>query len=91
MVMLAQRAFLMLVLSAALLAACGDPCTDLSKKICKCKPTEIEQQACIQAISDSSRPTATSDQQGVCADIMDGCTCKKLKAGDLAACGLAEE
>jgi hypothetical protein len=91
MVMLAQRALAMLVLSAALLGGCGDPCTDLSKKICKCKSTETEQQACTQALGDSTRPTATTTEQERCSQLLDTCTCKKLKAGDLAACGLAEE
>ena len=81
----------MLILSAALLAGCGDPCTDLSKRICKCKPTAIEQQACTQSISDSTRTTATSAEQEICSNLLDSCTCQKLKAGDLAACGLAEE
>jgi hypothetical protein len=89
--MLAQRGLTVLFLLALLLAGCGDPCTDLSKKICKCKPTAMEQQSCTQAISDSTRSTATKAEQETCSNLLDTCSCDKLEHGDLAACGLSEE
>jgi hypothetical protein len=82
-----------LAIVVAFLAAtgCGDPCVDLSKKICRCEKSELLQQACLQRVEDSSSTLeATDEQNDRCSELMDGCTCTKLEDGDLAACGLTE-
>jgi len=89
--MLAQRPLAAVFIVACLFAGCGDPCNDLSKKVCKCKPTQVEQQACTQTIDTSSRPGASDAEKDHCSELLDTCTCDALKKGDLAACGLAEE
>ena len=79
---------------ALLLAACGHPCTDLSNTICNCEKTESAQQACQQRVKAENDATPPSDsQEKCCQDILDrnSCTCDKLAAGDLAACGLTEQ
>jgi hypothetical protein len=74
------------------LSACGDPCVDLSKKICKCEPSDTEQQACMQLVDVESKNVEANDKQkDQCADLLDSCTCDKLADGDLAACGLAHD
>ncbi|MBI5510922.1 MAG: hypothetical protein HY903_19345 [Deltaproteobacteria bacterium] len=89
--MLPQRFLAVLVFLGVLGVSCGDPCVDLAKKICRCKPTEAEQSACTQTVDSSSRPKASAEQQGVCADRLDTCTCAKLEAGELDACGMSTE
>ena len=81
------------VLLAILLnTGCGSPCGDLSKKICGCKTTTPEQQACTQNVdSQSGAVHITSAQQDTCSQLLDTCTCDKLQSGDFAACGLAKE
>ncbi len=88
--MLAQR--LPAILAFLLMAqACGDPCTDLAKKICKCEPTQTLQQACEQRVSNSGRGKPNDQEADVCDAKLETCTCASLAEGDLEACGLAEE
>ena len=71
---------------------CGDPCLQLSRDICRCERTEFEQQACIQRVEAAALDVDLSaGQEDCCADLRDSCTCDRLAAGDLAACGLAQE
>lgn len=73
----------------ALVSSCDDPCVDLAKKICRCSETQTEQQACIQRVdADAGEREASAEEQEVCADLIDTCTCKALAQGELAACGL---
>ena len=91
MAMLAQRGAVILVIVALPLVGCSDTCTDLAKKICSCRPTQTEQQACDQTISSSSRPGASKKEQEVCSERLDTCTCDALKEGQLELCGLADQ
>jgi len=82
-----------LAFGAALFAVgCGDPCYDLSKTICRCYTTDLQQQGCVSALdADAQGDRASEEEQAVCQEILDAktCTCDALAEGDLAACGLA--
>lgn len=76
--------------STFITSACDNSCVKLSHKICQCERTTSEQQACIQRVDNQAATRdATEEEQNECARLEDECTCKKLAAGDLAACGLA--
>ena len=73
-----------------LCASCSDPCMDLAKKICSCEPTIVKQQSCdlrVEAQEEYREPT--KEQEERCEAIIENCTCEKLAAGDMQACGLA--
>lgn len=72
--------------------ACGDACTSLARKICRCERNQNDQQACISRVtSDTSVGSATEEEVAVCRRLDDTCNCQALANGDLAACGLAKE
>ncbi|OGQ77681.1 MAG: hypothetical protein A2289_06350 [Deltaproteobacteria bacterium RIFOXYA12_FULL_58_15] len=95
MAMLAQRwtqILLFVAIASAAVPACDDPCLELSRDICRCERTEYDQQACIQrveAVALEAEPTGGEEE--CCAQLRESCTCDGLAAGDLAACGLAQE
>jgi hypothetical protein len=63
----------------------------LAQQICECELNRREEEACREAIRAASAgrvPSEAEDQ--VCEARLDGCTCKALEEGDLAACGLAK-
>ncbi len=77
----------------ATLSSCANPCVDLSKKICRCEEGDSRQQACIDRVTQEAdnlpadeQPTQAEENR--CAELEKSCTCKKLDAGDFAACGL---
>lgn len=89
---------------ALLQVGCGNPCRDLSEKICQCLPTAERRTQCVSQInvlagqwnSNPNSPShAAGDQEAAgqrrCMQLLETCTCDKLQAGDLAACGLANE
>lgn len=84
---------LALVASLGLFAiACEDPCVELSKTVCKCEPTETEQRACTDRVdNEAANETTTDAEKERCDKLLDRCDCDKLKQGDLAACGLADD
>ncbi len=91
--MLAQRVLGMLLLvGGASLAGCDDPCVELSRQRCDCERNETAQRACRQRV-DETEPTrdATQAEFDCCSRLLDTCTCERLAAGDLAACGVAQE
>lgn len=70
-------------------AGCDDACVALSEEICRCRPTEFQQQQCISRISDlASTESPSSTQRQRCEDLLDTCTCDALEAGDVSQCGL---
>ena len=73
--------------------ACDNACVELSHKVCQCKPTESEQQACVQRVDNATEVTPVESTKDLerCEKLLDSCTCKKLADGDLEACGLARE
>ena len=74
--------------------ACGSACEDLANKICDCQPTRTKEDSCKISISSAvENYDISSGQDDACQKILDsgGCTCEALKAGDLAACGLAND
>ena len=78
-------------LMALVAAGCGDPCVDLSHKICRCEPNDIEQRACMQRVDNDAATRKTNEKQrNECNQLIDTCSCSKLAEGDLAACGLAQ-
>lgn len=84
-------AFTLLALHLSL-TGCGDPCSDLASKICRCEPNETDQRACEQrAETEGSRRKSSDADKERCADFVDSCSCNKLAQGDLAACGLSKE
>jgi hypothetical protein len=87
-----KRALPLALLAAGLVltSACGDPCVDLSKKVCSCERTAAEQQACSQRV-DNDTVEATNKQKDVCTEHLDTCSCEALARGELTACGLAHD
>ena len=87
-----KAAITALALLALLLPGCEDSCVQLSREVCDCEPTELDQQACRQRVDINTADSAPSTAQLECCEgLLDTCTCKKLENGDLAACGLARE
>jgi len=75
-----------------LFLSCGNPCEDLGKKVCSCQTTAAAEAACVQRVKDEAKRTPiTSTNKELCAEVIDGCSCEKLAAGDFKACGLATE
>jgi hypothetical protein len=75
-------------------AGCGDPCRDLSLKVCDCKLTPALVQQCISRVNTQAaqrKGKAGSAAASTCAAKIDGCSCEKLIAGDGSACGLSRE
>ncbi len=90
-----RRLFTVLV-GASLLAtaACGNPCRELSLKVCDCKPTQALRQACIarvRARAAAASGDAQAADQKSCAARLEQCSCAALAAGNLQACGLSNE
>lgn len=74
--------------------ACGDPCTELAKKICDCSTTISEQQACTQRVDQTGKKSSfSSAQKEQCEHWIDLCdpVCDTLHRGELDKCGLANE
>jgi len=88
---------LVLTLAAGLAlgaSACGSACADLAHKICKCQPTRAKEDACKLATATAKRNSSPSNsEENACQKILNShaCTCEALAAGDLAACGLAND
>ena len=88
-------AVLIAAMATTLINACGDPCLDLSKKICMCEASERQQRACIQRIKrEADFQPATETQNNQCTNLLTTTCqgadlCDRLAAGDLAACGLS--
>jgi hypothetical protein len=84
-----------LSLALALLGAgCGSACQDLANQVCDCQPTRSKQERCERSIDSAFRndePSSGEDDR--CQEILDSgtCTCEALAAGNLAACGLAND
>lgn len=75
-----------------LASGCGNACEELARKRCECERTEIDQRSCKRHVDDeASNIDVTTAEKEVCENLLDQCTCEKLAAGDLQACGLAKE
>ncbi len=89
------RFLLLAIISATLGVAsqgCGDACRDLARKRCECERTEFNQRSCKRRVDqEASAIDVTPEQQEVCEKLLGDCTCAKLAAGELDACGLAQE
>lgn len=89
--LLASLALLGLALGTV---ACGSACGELARKICKCQPTRAKEDACKLATDSAKRNFDPSNsEEKACQQILNSgdCTCEALAAGDLAACGLAND
>jgi hypothetical protein len=89
---------LVALLTVASSSACGDPCKDLALKICDCAATAEARKTCtsqVQARAGQRHKDANTEQEQAgrdrCANLIDGCSCDALKAGNLQACGLSVE
>ena len=91
--MLAQRPTTVLAFAAVIGAAtgCDDPCLALTRDLCMCERTEFDQQSCVQRIESVSVSAPTEAEEDCCVRLQETCTCDKLGAGNLAACGIAQE
>lgn len=98
-----RRLFAVVALSWGMLA-CGNPCRDLSEKICGCMTSYDARQSCNTRIgtldtqfnTDPASPSyitpnAAAAGQSRCAQLLESCTCTALQNGDYQACGLARE
>ncbi len=80
------------LVAAAGLAACGNPCSDLANQICSCQQNDALVQACNNKVStDTYASSPTAAQRDRCSALLDTCTCSALACGNLAACGLARD
>lgn len=86
-----QRTLEALALASLLtLAACSDPCRALADKICSCRPSTAEQNACLEQVKATTAHEPSDSENQRCAELIDGCTCEALEQNELAACGLAK-
>ena len=81
--------FVSFILASAL-PACSGPCQQLAEHICGCRPSQTEEQQCLQEVSSSGRSASDMDNQ-TCDALLSTCTCDALEKHDYAACGLAKE
>jgi|DewCreStandDraft_4_1066084.scaffolds.fasta_scaffold00303_29 hypothetical protein len=83
-----------LALSMAFGSGCGSPCKDLADKICDCMPTRLSQERCHTNVNAADSNTSISEEEeDRCQAILDSgrCTCEAIQAGDVSACGLAND
>jgi hypothetical protein len=74
--------------------ACSTPCKELAEQICRCESNQRAQQSCLLDLENRESDVAISEDQGeACQALLDtgDCSCDRLAAGDLQACGLALE
>ncbi|MBF5045029.1 hypothetical protein FGE12_21685 [Aggregicoccus sp. 17bor-14] len=65
---------LLLPLTLLSLAACTSPCRELSQRVCECRDTRIEREACAQnAGNNEGRLEPSSEQQDLCEQKLDTC------------------
>lgn len=80
--------FLALALTVPL-HGCSGNCESLAEKICSCRPNRTEENTCLEQIKAGSGLEVTTEQEQICSELLDTCTCDALERDDLAACGLA--
>ena len=77
---------------AVALSGCGSNCRALNELLCRCNaPTSTEVQFCYaQVRADESRLEPTAEDQEVCGQKLETCTCEGLDTPEgKVACGLA--
>ncbi|MFN0063049.1 MAG: hypothetical protein ACKVPX_11110 [Myxococcaceae bacterium] len=89
-----MRAFFLLSLALALPAltlGCKGPCRQLADKLCECRTNTIDRQQCQQEVAlEADRAVITSEDDEVCAALLEGCDCNNVSTAEgKAACGLA--
>ena len=73
---------------SALVTACDGPCQNLAQKICECEPNQTREQSCLVNVDFATRdPIANEDE--LCEQLLETCTCDAIDRGDFEACGLA--
>ncbi|MCI0570600.1 MAG: hypothetical protein L0Y66_07605 [Myxococcaceae bacterium] len=85
---------LCLPLSLVTLTGCKSSCRALSEKLCECKPTTGEREACLRAVAqnEAAAPPLTVDDEATCTAKLETCVCENLDTPDgKEACGLARE
>jgi hypothetical protein len=77
------------LLSAALSAACQDPCVQLAERICRCERSEAQRRVCRsdRIVQQQNNVTIDEADREFCAQKLDTCTCAALDQQDLDACG----
>ncbi len=82
---------------ALTLMSCGNPCLDVAKQICRCKPTEYEQRQCVRSVTAEAdaNDSPTPEENEQCSELLaTTCTgddiCERLDNGEISACGLTE-
>ncbi len=79
--------FQILALTMAL-SACSEPCDELGDKICSCEKTSSLEEACKQKLKNSkSRIKPTDQEQDICGNLIDTCTCEALALEQYDKCG----
>jgi hypothetical protein len=79
-------------LIAAAVSACGDPCEDLARRICRCQESALLRAQCNTAVrSAAGNHDSTGTEEQRCQEILDArtCTCEAARALDVKACGFA--
>ena len=74
-------------------AACQDPCEALAQRICNCKPSLVERQACVsdRISSQKGRVTITDAARSVCTAALDTCDCTALDENHVELCGFVRD
>ena len=81
---------------AASLVGCGNPCRELSEKVCNCQPTDGQRRECLRRVGTRAgqyqpnpdrQVEAAADEN--CAKVLEQFSCTALASGNLKACGLS--
>ena len=91
--MLTQRIRLILAFAALGTAsgACDEPCLALTRSLCFCERSELEQQACVRRVEAVAITAPTEAEENCCIRLQETCNCDDLADGNLAACGITQE
>ena len=81
------------ILATIWFTGCYDPCVQLAERICACETTEAARRSCrddrIQSQQDLLE--TTEEEQRVCAEALETCTCDALDRNDTDLCGFTRD
>ena len=87
--MFSSTRLIVLVAVIALHMGCDGPCRALAEQVCQCEPSARERNACnVKLDQADSRDDPTPEEEALCSELLDTCTCDALAQDNLAACGL---
>lgn len=78
-----------LALGALGASGCSGPCQTLAEMVCNCEPSRREQDSCLIRLDQNLDRSVTAEEEALCEEQLETCTCDALAQDDFAACGLA--